>query len=541
MGAPGPVIAPVFSGISLPNGIASGEVTTTTALLWTRSAMAGTVRFEIAIDEAFQSVVYDRTKQAESPFLPIKLRATGLEPGTQYHLRATGPDGFQVIGKLKTAAAPNQHAGLRFGVSGDSRGELKPFTAVANVPERELDFFVLLGDTIYADYPSPIAPALEQATTLRAFLGKHDEVNSASSSGAVNFLGELRSSCAVLATIDDHEVTNDFAGGATPASHPLFAAFEGAFAFINETSLFEAGLKAFQLFHPLADRYYGDTANARTAFKRKLYRTQTYGQDAAVFLLDARSFRDQPLPEPDLFDPLSIGQFLAASFDPARTMLGKAQVQELLADLLAADQAGVLWKFVFVPEPIQNLGVTAAPDRFEGYAAERTEILDFITQQAIDHVVFVAADIHGTLVNDLYYQLNPAASQIQTTAFEITTGAIAFDAPFGPTVVEIAAAQGLVAPEELAFYESLPIALKDSFLEGLINLTIAPLGYDSLGLEQSAIQAELLEGSWTNVHTWGWSEFEIDAQSGVLDITTYGLVPYLQDTPEVLQRIRVTP
>jgi phosphodiesterase/alkaline phosphatase D-like protein len=93
-----------------------------------------------------------------------------------------------------------------------------------------------------------------------------------------------------------------------------------------------------------------------------------------------------------------------------------------------------------LPEPIQNLGVIAASDRYEGYAAERAALLKFIDDNNISNVVFVSADIHGTLVNNLTYQLGPGLPQIPTNAFEISTGSVAYDAPFGPTVLQLAAA-----------------------------------------------------------------------------------------------------
>ncbi|MFM7281692.1 MAG: alkaline phosphatase D family protein, partial [Planctomycetia bacterium] len=61
---------------------------------------------------------------------------------------------------------------------------------------------------------------------------------------------------------------------------------------------------------------------------------------------------------------------------------------------------------------------------------ERTELLAFIQANNIKNVVFVAADIHGTLVNNLTYQIGPGQPQVLTGAFEITTGAIAYNAPF---------------------------------------------------------------------------------------------------------------
>ena len=44
---------------------------------------------------------------------------------------------------------------------------------------------------------------------------------------------------------------------------------------------------------------------------------------------------------------------------------------------------------------IQNLGLFHAEDRYEGYAAERTDLLKFIKANGINNVVFIAAGLHG--------------------------------------------------------------------------------------------------------------------------------------------------
>ncbi|MEA5545942.1 alkaline phosphatase D family protein, partial [Limnoraphis robusta CCNP1324] len=201
----------------------------------------------------------------------------------------------------------------------------------------------------------------------------------------------VRASTPILASIADHEVTNDFSGGAPAASDPRFG---GPEPFINETPLYTNGIVAFHEWHPIDVETYGATGSPPTDGQRTLYRSRWYGSDAAIHVLDARSFRDAGLTPADPTNPADIGRFVAESFDPSRTMLGRVQVEELKADLLATKNAGIRWKFVVVPEPIQNLGVAAASDRFEGYAAERTEILSFIDDNDISNVVFVAADIH---------------------------------------------------------------------------------------------------------------------------------------------------
>lgn len=295
---------------------------------------------------------------------------------------------------------------------------------------------------------------------------------------------------------------------------------------VSETTLYANGIQTFEEWNPLEPAVWSGTGEPRFDGKPDLYRARTYGQDAAVFVLDARSFRDAPLPAADLSNPASVLQFLIASFNPTRTMLGLSQRARLKADLLDAQNAGVTWKFVLVPEPIQNLGVVNASDRFEGYAAERSDILGFVHANGIENVVFIAADIHGTIVNNLTYQVGPGQPQIQTGAFEITTGSVAFDEPFGPTVVGLAAALGLIGEQEFAFYLAAPLPIKEFVVQQLVAEQLALLGYDPLGLAGSPIDATVTVGGPTATHTFGWTEFEVLPGSRSLRVTTFGIEPY---------------
>lgn len=518
----GALATPMVDAIAqtLPNGIAAGDVEKDRAILWARSTALGELTFEWSTDPAFKRGVRRRRTDVTDVAVPVKVDVRGLQDGTTYHYRVTDAAGASKTGRFKTPARRGRRIGVRFGVSGDSRGDLAPFPSMAGAVSRDLDLFVELGDTIYADVESPILPGVAQVTTLPEFRLKHEEILSLR--GGLNTLADLRATTALLVTIDDHEVTNDFAGGALPASDPRF---DPTGAYINETALYDAGLTAFLDFHPLRDERFGATGDPRTAAKRRLYRTRRYGSDAQLFLIDARSFRDPGLVPANPADPLDVLRFLSESFDPRRTMLGDAQLQLLQQDLLEAQRLGVTWKFVMVPEPIQNLGVVAASDRFEGYAAERNELLAFIADQGIDNVVFVAADIHGTLVNDVTFQRSLGAPQEETGAFEITTGAIAYAAPFGPTVVELAHQLGLISDLEKAFYDSLPLPGKEAFVAALVDAQLLPLGYDPVGLSGSSIPATLLNGGWTATHTWGYTEFAVDAATSRLTVTTFGLEP----------------
>ncbi|MGK7957495.1 MAG: phytase, partial [Crocosphaera sp.] len=139
---------------SLINGIASGDTTQNSTVLWARSTFTGDVTIEYSIDANFSSVIATETLTVSDPTLPVKVEINNLNPNTQYYYRVTDSAGDTAIGEFKTAAELGTYAGLTFGVSGDWRGELAPYPAIANAVDRDLDFFVEHGDTIYADIES---------------------------------------------------------------------------------------------------------------------------------------------------------------------------------------------------------------------------------------------------------------------------------------------------------------------------------------------------------------------------------------------------
>jgi phosphodiesterase/alkaline phosphatase D-like protein len=344
-----------------------------------------------------------------------------------------------VAGQFRTSAEAGFN-GLRFGATGDWQ-QAPPYPSLKNVPEKELEFFLKLGDTIYADTETPALPGIVQARTLPQFRTKHFEVASERPEApGYNFMRDLTASTAVLATIDDHEVVDNFAGGAMPGDspdapdvHPAEPPmFTDPVDFVNQTLAYQEAMQAYHEYHPLHSLEWDAPGDLRTDGRPMLYRYNTYGQDAAVIMLDSRSFRDAQLPPvTDPTDPEAVAAFITSTFTPGRTLLGASQLAVLKADLLAAQEAGITWKFVIIPEPIQNFGPINAEDRFEGYAVERNELLGYIDALGIDNVVFLAGDFHGTLVNNLTY--GAPGALMPTNAIEIVTGPAAFySGLFGP-------------------------------------------------------------------------------------------------------------
>jgi phosphodiesterase/alkaline phosphatase D-like protein len=522
-----------------PMTVSAGDVNQTSAVLWAHSAVPGQIRLDYSTDPTFTTDVRSIHLHEHDALVPVKALVKHLSPATTYFYRAIGP-AASAGGKFRTAATNGTFTGLHFGVSGDERGELAPYPSIRNAASSDLDFFLQFGDNIYADFSSPDVP-LGQCRTLIDFRAKSNEVYS--TRYGLNTFAALRSSTAILATIDDHEVTDNFAGAALRNSDPRFGDDTGLL--ISDTETFNNGLQAFWDYHPVRELRYGQTHDYTTAHRRKNYRFNAYGSDAAIFLLDARSFRSDKLPPvTDPNDPQQVAAFLIGAFTPGRTMLGAQQLADLKLDLANAQAAGIVWKFVFCPEPVQNFGPLGGEDRYEGYAAERTELLKYIDDSQITNVVFVTADFHGTVVNRLSYQLGPFQAQIQTNSIEIITGPVAFDKPFGPTIVDLAAAFGLITPAQRAFYYSLPNGpAKEGFLIAVVNGGLAPLGYNQLSLTDNPLaNMELRPGQiYTSTNTYGWTEFNIDAVSHQLDIKTWGILPYSQaeldaDPAEVTNR-----
>jgi alkaline phosphatase D len=547
---------------SLPNGVASGDTTQISTVLWTRSAVTGDVRFQVYDDDG---EIFDNVVAVKNPQKPVKIAVDHLEPGEKYRYKVTSPDGQAIKGSFKTAAKPNSDNGLNFGVSGDWRGELAPYPAIKNVDGKSLDFFVKLGDTIYADIASTAVPT-GQAKSLAEYRAKHQEVYA--SHIGINSFAELQRNVSVFSTIDDHEVINDFAGGALAATDPRFSTTTGL---INQTALYKNSLQAFAEYNAIKNKNYPIIGDGLTDSRPDLYRSQRYGLTAGIYILDARSFRDQELPGVgNITNPVQIGSFIAHSFDAGksstRTMLGQRQFARLKADLMTAQKDNVTWKFVVLPEPIQNLGVLGAADRYEGFASERSELLGFIDEHGIKNVVFIAADIHGTIINDLTYQRredvlaalsvsgNPlAAPQRMTSAFEITTGSVAFDPAFGDAVTRLlpfvpggqAILDQLLASikvSSLDEFKQLPIAVKNAAMQGLIDQQLNNLGYTPIGLQDNnLIKAKLKKGSNAALFSFGWTRFDIGNGNHTLKITTYGIEPYTaqnlaNDSAEVINR-----
>jgi PhoD-like phosphatase, N-terminal domain len=134
-------------------GVVAGDASSTNATLWTRATPGGTtLALDIATDQAFAPAVRLNnacTTDAAKDFT-CKRDVTGLVPNTVYYYRFVEPFGeMSIVGRFKTAPAPNAAVPVHFAFSGDNDGLMRPYALATVIPSKNLDFYINLGDVIY--------------------------------------------------------------------------------------------------------------------------------------------------------------------------------------------------------------------------------------------------------------------------------------------------------------------------------------------------------------------------------------------------------
>lgn len=367
----------------LPQGIAVGDVSATSAVLWVRTDGPATVQVEWASLSLWEKVstlgtpvapvprTAELTATADTDYT-LSIPLVGLTPATRYryHVLIARGEPHQQRGSLRLAARgelttlpdAGASATVTFAWSADLGGQGRCRQGAGGYPifdimqRQHLDFFLFLGDTIYSDDVCPSPPnepgANFVATTLDEYRARHRYQRGAAS------LRRLLESVPAYVTWDDHEVRNDFSG---PFDERMPAARQ-----------------ALREYWPIA---------SPAEEPNRLYRTIRYGADLELFILDTRQYRSR---DTDLDGPV-------------KTMLGAAQLQWLIEGLT---RSSATWKIIATSVPLSvpkgGLGYSdgwAAGPNAPGFERERQVLVETILSRKLTNVVFLAGDVHYVQVN----------------------------------------------------------------------------------------------------------------------------------------------
>jgi phosphodiesterase/alkaline phosphatase D-like protein len=540
--------------------VAAGDPTSNDAILWTRALdpdhpQAVNVIAEVSTDPTFNVInaTYLGKTDASQDYT-AKVDAMGLQSGTPYYYRfLTGSGEVSPIGKVKTAPDPTAAVGLHFGFSGDADGRWRPYDSTVKIADQNFDFFTFLGDTIYetASTGSPAAadPYLDPAQALADYRRKYREQLQPVNQNGFPGLQSFFASQANYTLIDNHELGNlQFQSGGAPAGVPYGKGVDGSDpaydvnttgTFINKTLGFQTLVQAYSNYEPILQRTINDPADPRMDATQQLYFAQPWGANSIFFNLDDRSYRDIRLKTPTGADDNG-----PRADNPGRTMLDPKQLSWFEQSLLDAQAQGITWKFVAISSPIDQIGpiggsftVTNADGTYSnvesdggkswmgGYRAERNELLKFIADNQIDHVVFLTTDDHQVRINELGYFAVPGDQSSYTRVpgcVQILVGPLGAGGPDGITdhrFDNIKSIADSFASQQVAFDVD-PIGLDPAF-PGLANV-----------YRDGDPDADLLRQpvDFYSPDTFNYASLTVSPDGGTLTVSVYGINSFAANT-----------
>ena len=318
---------------AFPLGVQSGDPAPDGAVLWTKYAGAEGLEVIVAAyaNGAWDEVATLSAAVADGGY--VHVAADGLDSDTPVGFQFRDAAGaLSSVGSCRTAIGADSTAPVVIGATSCLNMVHGDFPCLNRVVERgPMDAFLQVGDTVYAD----------GSTTLDDYRSAWAQVLATAGLSAVS------QAVAQVHTWDDHEVDNNW--NSDGASEDLVATAREAF--------FESTPARRDPDHP-----------------ERIWRQLRFGRTADVFVLDCRGERD----------------------DVAGTYVSAEQLDWLLEGLSASQAT---WKLIVNSVPITDMPLAyevddVVIDRWEGYPAQRRELLDGIAAAGVDGVLFVAGDFH---------------------------------------------------------------------------------------------------------------------------------------------------
>lgn len=386
------------------HGVASGDPTQNSVILWTRLTTDETdpvVEWKVATDTFMRNVIQSgtATTSADKDYT-IKADVTGLQPNTYYFYEFSYDNKYSLRGRTKTLPVGNVYK-LRFAVVSCSSFPHGYFNVYQAINQRnDVDAIIHLGDYIYEygknEYgtvrvPEPTNEILSLADyRLRHSMYKLDSM-----------LMRLHQQFPFFTIWDDHEFAdNSYTDGAENHSPTT----EGSWK--NRKS---AALEAYAEWMPIR--------SVDTATSVKIYRKYSIGNLVDLFFLDTRitARKEQ-----------NILASISGVDDSTHYLLGPEQFDWLKTGL---QQSTATWKVIgqqVMMAPFKVFNIAFNSDQWDGYPSERKKFFKMVNDNHINNLVVLTGDIHSAWASDLPFG---------TTPYNMHTGAGSAGVEFVTTAV----------------------------------------------------------------------------------------------------------
>jgi alkaline phosphatase D len=374
-------------------GVASGDPSTDGFVLWTRligphatplQAATVEVRYEVATDPHFRAIVL-RGRGGAYPERAhaVHVEIRGLPAGRRYWYRFHALGATSPVGRAATS--PIVADRLRLAVTSCQHWEQAWFGAYRDIVAAEPDLILQLGDYIYEqsypDLPRVRSFGSPEPRDLAGYRERHALYKTDPD------LQAAHGACPWVVTWDDHEVLNDYAGLANREGLPpaLFAPRRAA------------AYQAYFEHMPIRPSLW------RNRPAPQLYRAVDWGELASISVLDTRQYRSAPpCSPPDLARNIRLQNCVEAAA-PTRSIMGAAQ-ERWLSERLAVERRPwtlIAQQVFFAPLWLDDAHTATYSDQWDGYAANRTRLLDEMQQPAVTSPIVLSGDVHSFWANDL--------------------------------------------------------------------------------------------------------------------------------------------
>jgi alkaline phosphatase D len=401
----------------ITHGVASGEITNDSAVIWSRSNREAQMQVEYDISSDFLQPKSLNSTSLANQMTDYTARAMleGLKPDTAYYYRVwfSRSNLYQdnsnstllsdsLSGTFRTAPAPDHSSPttkpISFIFAADLGGQRHcrqsdagGYSIFKSMKELSPDFFIANGDMIYAADKCPVeGPSVNWKNIPGNFSGiadpdvnwtnieqvrdiylKHWQYNRADP-----YLQSFLQNVSMYSQWDDHEVINDF--GALWQYWNSFNKDRKDYA-----NLVNEGRDAFFNYSPM----YRNLDE-----KDRIYRSFNWRPNLDVFILDARSYRSP--------------NNLADIPNNNKTMLGSEQLHWLKQSLM---DSSAIWKVISSDVPISvptgaNTSILGRDgwangndtnySSKTGFENELQQLLAFLDEISIKNIVFVTTDVH---------------------------------------------------------------------------------------------------------------------------------------------------
>lgn len=491
-----------------PYGVASGDPLADRVIIWTKLAPKEAsaplrVSWQMASDPDMKQLLQEGSLMVtpESDFT-AKVDVAGLQAGRHYYYQFEALGVQSVIGRTKTSPEGEVEK-LRFAVVSCSNYQAGYFNNYGNIGRREdLDAVIHLGDYIY-EYPDGAygdssliasgARAIEPKTELLKLEDYRARYATYRRDSDLKLAHQMHPFITVW---DDHETAND--------------------AYKDGAQNHQEGEGPWMSRREIARQVYNEWLPIRGEAS-PLYRKIRYGDLAELIMLDTRlEGRDKQIM--DVTNP--------ALYSEDRTILGAEQKRWLKAALKNSDaQWKILGNQVMFSE--YNVGWAAAmggeytPEQLEsifldiwdGYPAERSELITFIEEEAIKDVVIITGDVHCSFAYDVALKSSAMSADPGPVTYDPVTGkgavAVEFVTP-GITSANFDENVGKMAAQLMQYQINQPLPGGDNPNPHMKYADLIRHGYLVLDIRPDRVQADwfysknILQSTTEEVHGESW-------------------------------------